>query len=118
MWYLLGLLALFHAFLAWKLLSNSWDDILQVMGMAACGIPAIIMLAIIPLHRADSYSNLAQRDALQSTYAELRANPLEMATVGKQIAEWNAWLASAKYWNQTQWDWYWPDEVMDAKPIH
>lgn len=88
-----------------------------VFGMLTCGLFLLITLATIPIYRADTRDHLAQREALQQTYNKLRAHPLEMATVGKEIAEWNAWLASAKYWNGTQWRWWWPDDVKQTKPI-
>jgi hypothetical protein len=62
---------------------------------------------------------IAERDSLQQSFTELRKNvsTYEMATVGKEIAQWNADLAKAKYWNDTIWDIYWPDEIMYVEPI-
>lgn len=109
---------LFVAFMIWFLETNSWNDAPQMLGALISGIVLFIALVCIPLYRAQAYDQLAQRDALQATYNELRSHPsYEMATVGQDIAEWNAWLASAQYWHRTQWAWYWPEEVMSAKPI-
>lgn len=118
MWILILLAIVFFSFVAWKCLADDLDDLPQIMGMAISGFSLILMVLLMAVYRADAYDHLAQRDALQQSYTELRANPLEMATVGKEIAEWNAWLASAKYWNGTQWHLWWPDAVLDAKPIH
>lgn len=118
MWILAFLAVVFFSCVAWKHFSDDWDDLPQVMVMAISGVSLLLMILLMAAYRADAYDHLAQRDALQQSYTELRAHPLEMATVGKEIAEWNAWLASAKYWHGTQWRLYWPEAVMDAKPIH
>lgn len=117
MWVLLLLAMGFIACAAWKHFSDEWDDFLQIMGVAVSSCSLLLMVLLMAVYRADAYDHLAQRDSLQQSYIELRSRPLEMATVGKEIAEWNAWLASAKYWHGTQWRWYWPDAVMDAKAI-
>lgn len=83
----------------------------------ASGIPLCGLLVGVWACRTDAYTLLAQRDALQRSYQTLRANPLEMASAGPRIAQWNAALARAKYWNKTQWDWYWPDEVETTEEI-
>lgn len=100
-------------------ISDKYDDSLQCGLALFSGIILLGFLITIPLYRSDVHDQLAQRNALQNTYNNLRknSNSYEMATVGKDIADWNAWLASAQYWHNTQWKWYWPAEVMTTKPI-
>ncbi len=117
MWVLILLLAVFVALGIVAFVVEPYDDGLVDMSMVVCAIVLLLILMTIPINRADVRTQLAQRDALQQSYTELRENPLEMATVGKDIAKWNAWLARAKYWNGTQWSWWWPDDVNQTKPI-
>lgn len=123
MWYLILLMIIFVLLVIVVFVVKPWHDAFSDMAIFtllvtfACGIALIIALGTIPVYRANVHNQLARRDALQQTYNELRANPLEMASVGKEIAMWNGWLASAKYWNGTQWHWWWPDDVKQAKPI-
>jgi len=117
MWVLILLVAIFVVLAIVVFVVQPWNDELAIVGMLACGGALLIALGTIPFYRASVHDQLARRDALQQSYSELRANPLEMATVGKEIAEWNGWLASAKYWNGTQWRWWWPDDVKQTKPI-
>lgn len=117
MWVLFFLAVVFVALAIVVFVVKPWYEDLYIMGMFVCGFVMLVLLLTIPFYRADTLDRLAQRDALQQSYNELRENPLEMATVGNEIADWNGWLASAKYWNGTQWRWWWPDDVRRVKPI-
>lgn len=115
--YLFSFVFLSAACLWWEESHGDASPFPLVVGVPSA-LVAVVLIVSIAMARADAYDQLAQRDALQATYNELRQHPgYEMATVGKDIAEWNAWLASAQYWNKTQWDLWWPDAVMSAKPI-
>jgi hypothetical protein len=117
MWVIVGLAVLFVVFAIWKHVAG-WYDELPMLGMMGCGGALFIIALTIPINRMSIQDALAQRDALQSTYNELRHEPLEMASVGKQVAQWNGNLASAQHWNRTQWRWWVPDAVQNTKPIH
>ncbi|MBS1771131.1 MAG: hypothetical protein JSS77_15890 [Acidobacteria bacterium] len=115
--YLLASIVLAIACVLWEESHGDDSPFPLVVGVPSA-LAAVVLIVSIAMARADAYDHLAQRDALQATYNELRSHPsYEMATVGRDIAEWNAWLASAQYWNKTQWDFWWPDAVMSAKPI-
>lgn len=117
MWVLFFMAVVFVALAIVVFVVKPWNDEIAMFGMSLSALALFVLLLTMPVYRADVHNRLAQRDALQQSYSELRTNPLEMVTVGKEIAEWNAWLASAKYWNDTQWRWWWPDDVQQTKPI-
>lgn len=76
-----------------------------------------IMLFVIPFTRMDAQNFLIQRDALQSTYTNLRSHPLEMAAIAGKIADYNATLAQYQYWSHTEWKLWIPSDVNKTQPI-
>jgi hypothetical protein len=116
MWIIIVLCAVFVTCLVWA----HFSDFYEVGGLLAV-ITAIVLVlfsVFIPIYRADAYDHIAQRDALQATYDAARSHSdYEMVSMAGKVADYNAWLASAQYWNHTQWKWYWPDAVNHVKPI-
>lgn len=117
MYVLIFLVVIFLVCVIWKVALDSWDSFAPELGMFLTSIAVAFMLMSLAAYRVGAHTRLAQRDSLQRTYAELRSRPLEMAAVGGKIADWNAWLASAQYWHETQWRYWWPDAVMSTQPI-
>lgn len=120
MFYIIGAIITLIAGIIWWKKSKSFDDSLPSLLVVTSGFSIFVALIALPVNRVSAISKLQERDAIQQTYNSLRnsGRPLEMATTANKIAEWNAWLSVAQYWNDSQWDIYWPDSVETTKPIH
>lgn len=115
MWILIALVVIAVASAVW---SKITDDTLPVFLLLASIIVGVFVSVTIPIYRSDAYDHIAQRDALQATYDSARSHSdYEMVSMAGKVADYNAWLASAQYWNHTQWHWWWPDAVNHVKPI-
>jgi len=90
-------------------------------GVFLGGLGLVVSLIPIPLARMESRSNIAQFRAVQATFETARQNknisPIELAAIQQNAMKANADLASWQYWNQTVFDWWIDDGVMDLKPI-
>jgi hypothetical protein len=76
----------------------------------------IIALIILPISYYDGKAGIKRYYALKQTIEDSRKNGIsdvERAALTKKIAEYNADLASVKYWNDTIFDIYIPDELAE-----
>lgn len=88
----------------------------SVVGGILTVIVMILCLVTLPFQRMDVHSRIAQFHAIEAS--RLGGTPIEAAAWRMQVAEQNAWLASAKYYNHTQlFDLWYPDEVDQVEPI-
>jgi len=73
----------------------------------------------IPLKHMEYKSNINKFISVQSTLdtARLNGDTINDATLQLSIVDSNKWLASAQYYNNTVFDIWIPDEVMELKPI-
>jgi amino acid transporter len=74
----------------------------------------IIALILLPILYYDGKAEIKRYYALKQTIEDSRKNELsdiERAALTKKIVEYNADLASVKYWNDTIFDIYIPDEL-------
>lgn len=84
------------------------------------GIVSICMWIGIPVCRNESARNIQALEATRQTVNKSRKteiDPLERATLTREVIEWNAWLAKEKFDNTHLWDAYVVDEIMEVQPI-
>ena len=98
---------------------GTMHDIGVIMALVG-GILFAIALAVLPINYYESKDTLIQYQELQKTVDDARKdNPseLERAAILDKIASANMNIKSMQYWNETSFDIFIPDEVMDACPI-
>jgi hypothetical protein len=82
---------------------------------------AALMLLLIPIQRMSCRDGIAQYYALKDTLTRARAKgastEFERAAMQKEVADFNKDLASVKYWNSTQFDFWWVDELAELPPL-
>ena len=91
-----------------------------VLLMAIGGLLLVIYLIILPLNRQDCFAKIVKIEAFQETVSTSRMGNLseiERAAILSKIAEWNEWIAETKYYNNTIWDIFIPDEAANLQPI-
>lgn len=83
------------------------------------GILLLLSLIGLIFHPLSVRSDLEEIKAVRSTVEVARADgeTLEDAALQQKVADYNADLASYKYWNGTIMDWWIPDQVEQVKPI-
>ena len=88
--------------------------------MIVAGILLLISLIILPINRQSCFADIAKIKAFQETVSASRMENLseiERAAILSKIAEWNEWIAETKYYNNTIWDIFIPDEAANLQPI-
>ena len=96
-----------------------WVEVLGIMGMV-CGIAIfIVALVAIPIERASVRSWIQEYEATKQTIAQVRANgdPSEKAALIHKLVEINRHLASSQYWAEGTFQFYWPKEIRELKPL-
>lgn len=83
---------------------------------------AILTLALIllPASYYSTKSDIQEYYSIKQTINEARQNNIsevERAALTQKIVEVNQWLTSTKYWNNSIFDIYYPDEIEDLKPL-
>jgi hypothetical protein len=114
MWIFIGLAIIFVLSLVLTCIN---DTAIRFATTTLTGIAVFLLSITIPLYHAEVYYQLAKRPALQQSFDTLRTHPFGPAYAGGEIVKWNAWLASAKYWRNTQWATWWPSEIDTVQPI-
>lgn len=105
--------------------SDNWSyeglNILATVISWFCGVIALLMVIFIPIELQDRREGIVMFEAYKETVQASRKRKditdLERATILKDVAEYNAKLAKAKYLRTTQWKWWTPEEVETVKPI-
>lgn len=115
---ILIVLAILTAVGCWLANKHS-TELLGIMVAALAGVLLFIALIGVPFNRMEVYSNIAEFQSVRATItaARSRGESLENAAMQLKVAETNAWLANAHYWNQTLFDIWIPDVVMHLEPI-
>jgi hypothetical protein len=78
------------------------------------GLALIVFLIILPLNRIDHYDQIQKYNAIKMTIEESRkenVSDIERAALINKIADVNKDIASTRYWNDTIFDIYIPDEA-------
>lgn len=96
-------------------------EIVGIILTVCAGVTLLGLAISIPIERASDRDYLVRLKAFSETVRRSRASgkfsEIERAAILKDIADWNNWLASEKYWNQGTFDWWHLDEVMTLEPI-
>jgi hypothetical protein len=94
---------------------DEWNDL--ALGLSFLfSLVTIIALIILPISYYDGKAEIKRYYALKQTIEDSRKNGIsdvERAALTKKIAEYNADLANVKYWNDTIFDIYIPDELAE-----
>jgi hypothetical protein len=87
-------------------------------------VPASIVLVILLFIWPDNYyktkAAVANYNAVKATVEDARLRPktdLERAALTQKIIDINTDLATARYWNNTIFDWYIADEYAELEPL-
>ena len=83
------------------------------------GVVLFVALMALIFHPMEVRGNIARFQSIEETARVARENgdEIEGAAFRMKIADANAWLAEQKYWNDTTFDIFIPDEVEDLEPI-
>ena len=101
------------------------NDIFEFMGImltVMCGALLFVALGALPVNYYGTKARIEQFQATRATYEVARksySQPsiTERAAILMDIADQNRWLKNAQYWNDTMFDIWIPDEVMNLKPL-
>jgi len=90
-------------------------EVLSILG----GMSLVVALIFVYLSPFMIHANIVRFEATRQTIKMARetGNDLEKAAIQHKIIEYNSWLASKVYWNETIFDIFIPDEVMQLKPL-
>ena len=102
----------------WYMFDYLWDSILGLLGIWVIMV-GVIALALFPVSHLIERSNIQAHISIQQTaeYARDSGDGLEGVAFRMKIADTNAWLSKAQYWNTTVLSGYVPDAVDDLEPI-
>jgi len=83
------------------------------------GIFLIIAFLSLPICRYKAYNFEMEYMAAAQTIQTQRASgiQIESAALTQKIIDINKEIASIKFWNEDIFDWYWPDQVANLKPL-
>jgi len=80
----------------------------------------LISLVLLPIKQSSIRSEIAEFLATKNSVESARLDKdlaYESIMITKEIIEANKWLAKRQYWNETLFDIWIPDKVMELKPI-
>ena len=100
--------------------SREWFELLSGILAIFAAITLLIAIIALPLNRAEHKSNIQRYHAFEQTIAKARqagASEAERTAILMQITKWNQELASARYWNDTLFDIWIPDEYVKLPPL-
>lgn len=97
-------------------------DFLGFILILVFGIALVVALIMLPCNYYGEKANIEKFKITKTTYEIARKNLgkdaiAERAAIQMDIAGQNRWLAKTKYWNDTIFDIWFPDAVMDLKPL-
>jgi len=103
-------------------LFRSDNDDWEILGMfltLAGGMVLVIALFFIFLSPLEIKGDIIRFESTRQSIMIARetGNELEKAAIQHKIINGNQWLAGIKYWNETIFDIFIPDEVMQLKPL-
>jgi hypothetical protein len=94
---------------------DEWNDLAFWLSFLFSTV-TIIALILLPISYYNGKAEIKRYYALKQTIEDSRKkeiSDIERAALTKEIAEYNADLASVKYWNDTIFDIYIPDELAE-----
>ena len=102
------------------LAEKTYCDLSGFILSVVCGVCLFFALILLPTNYYEGKGDIQEYYALEQTINNARsngANDIERAALTSKIAETNMWLASTQYWNNTIFDIYIPDDVMELKVL-
>ena len=83
------------------------------------GFVLVLVLIFVFLNPLFVKGEIREFETIRRTVAVARetGNELEKAAIQHKIIDGNQWLAGLVYWNETVFDIFIPDEVMQLKPL-
>jgi len=100
--------------------SPEWLELLSGILAMFAGIGLLIAIVYLPMNRAGCKNDIQRYHAFKQTIAKARqagASEAERTAILMQITEWNQDLASARFWNDTVFDIWIPDEYVKLPPL-
>ena len=95
-------------------------DIPGTLMALVCGMVLVGALIVMPVQYYVEVSNIQAYHATKATVAISREQDMayiERAALTQKIIDTNTWLARVQYWDQTIFDPYIPDEVMELESL-
>jgi Zn-dependent membrane protease YugP len=101
------------ACIIWGRYTNYGDDgILSELGIIIIGVVLVFFILALPFERCGFNSNLKKLQAFEMTLDNMRKKEsIENTAIQMEVAKWNQWIAGKKYWNDTLFDIWIPDEI-------
>lgn len=97
--------------------SSNWElPVWLVTGMS--GLTVFTMLITLGVSHLTADSTIAQYEIIKETIEASRVeemSELERATLTQKIIEVNQEIAGYKYWNETSWDIFTPDQLTELE---
>jgi uncharacterized iron-regulated membrane protein len=94
-----------------------WREVFGVIGTTIGGILVFLCLVTIPMQRMSAMAYISKVEASRLTKAVDDSDPIEGAAWRMYAAKTNADLAEARYYNDSLFDIWWPDEIDSVEPI-
>lgn len=77
---------------------------------------SFVFILFIPINRMAAHANLQSMEEVRQL-SEHPRDDWERAAYQQRISEVNEWLAGAKYWADSPFAIWWPEEIKEAEPI-
>lgn len=79
----------------------------------------LIFLIMLPIYYYGVESEIRGYESTIESIENAREadKDFENAAIQQKIIDANKWLSEQQYWNESIWDIYTPDEIMELKPI-
>lgn len=93
------------------------------IALVSAGVSVLLLgicLIALPFNHYSGNAEIQRYYALKESYESSRSEKIsefERATIAQKIAEYNADIASVKYWNGTIFDIFIPDELAELDPL-
>jgi hypothetical protein len=109
---LVSLIFLMVVCVFWNANTKMYDDTLSILCIIIVGVLLLICSISIPVERCGFNSNIKKLQAFEMTLDNMRQKEsIENAAIQMEVAKWNQWIAGKKYWNDTLFDIWIPDEI-------
>jgi uncharacterized membrane protein len=107
-------------YLGFRYSSYNYHDHFAITGFIS-GFILCALLFALPIARCDYNSRFVEFNETSNTIKEARKNKdiseFELAAMQTKVIESNNWLARTKYWNNTIWDYYIPEKIVQLESI-
>lgn len=115
---LIGLTVLVIIALIWARASDFYD-VFSFFLLLISGTYLTVALISLPIHYSLTKGEIVKFHSVETTLKTARENrnELEKAAIMNEVIRSNKWLMGVQYWNETLFDIWIPDEVMQLKPI-